>query len=229
MPNWCENEVTIMGLAEDITALKKLIGDKFDFNAIIPMPAELEASCGKTGCNTMVVCDQDTMLCHEATGQHGGKTIIEAVNAKYQEGDSDIISLTQAVIDNFIPCEECLNAGIKDNEIRQGLDFSIQESIRRFKSYGTDNWYDWSIANWGTKWDASEVDIEWKTTSMSAYFLTAWSPPEPIYEALVEKFPNLQINWHYNEPLMCFSGNFETATHNDFADPYDYDDLEADD
>ena len=41
-----------------IEALKELIGDEFDFNAVIPMPAELEGFTGSSaGCNIMVVCD----------------------------------------------------------------------------------------------------------------------------------------------------------------------------
>lgn len=42
MPNWCSNLVTITGSEEDIAALKDLIGDTFDFNAIVAKPEEIK-------------------------------------------------------------------------------------------------------------------------------------------------------------------------------------------
>ena len=46
MPNWCENRVTVSGDVEDISKLKEFVksGDcLFSFQAIKPMPEELEA------------------------------------------------------------------------------------------------------------------------------------------------------------------------------------------
>ena len=192
-------------------AFKALIGRDFDFNKIIPMPPELEAdTLGDTGCKVMVVLDPNTMLCHKASGEHGGRSIFEVVNAHFNPAD-DIISLTQAVIDGYKPCEECINIGIRNNTLGQGLDFSLEESIRRFKEYGTDNWYDWKIKHWGTKWNSSDVQADFMEDRATFFFTTAWSPPEPIYHALVDKFPNLDIKWHYDEPGCNFSGDFDTG------------------
>jgi hypothetical protein len=55
---------------------------------------------------------------------------------------------------------------------------------RNLKLYGFKNWYDWSIANWGTKWDCYE--FEW-LTERKCTFLTAWSPPDPILRKLAGK------------------------------------------
>jgi hypothetical protein len=50
--------------------------------------------------------------------------------------------------------------------------------------YGTNNWYDWSIANWGTKWNAyySRLDRESNTIE----FDTAWSCPIALLDKLAE-------------------------------------------
>lgn len=44
------------------------------------------------------------------------------------------------------------------------------------KKYGSKNWYDWSIANWGTKWDANSNSVE----ATKVEFDTAWSCPLPV-------------------------------------------------
>ena len=64
------------------------------------------------------------------------------------------------------------------------------------EQYGSDNWYDWSIANWGTKWnsygyhDCTEKDFDGATLT----FDTAWSNPQPVIAALAEKYPDLHFS-----------------------------------
>ena len=51
------------------------------------------------------------------------------------------------------------------------------------------NWYDWSVKNWATKWNSSDVSVERiSDTEAEYYFLTAWCPPMEIYLALLNKF-----------------------------------------
>ena len=74
-----------------------------------------------------------------------------------------------------------------------------------------DRWYNWRVANWDTKWDACDVDIEEERygdnlESFTAEFETAWSPPEAICHALREMFPDMCISWFYDEPGMEFAG-----------------------
>lgn len=80
--------------------------------------------------------------------------------------------------------------------------------------YGTDNWYDWKMANWGTKWEIGNDDITtiFEDTHLSYNFDTAWSPPEGIYVELVKQFPTLIIDWHYSEEGMEMFGNLATET-----------------
>jgi len=75
-----------------------------------------------------------------------------------------------------------------------------------------DNWYNWNIANWGTKWSASEVwhdrtDDDGNVAGQTNYgFDTAWSPAEPVVAALAEKFPTLRIIHRYCEGGMGYAG-----------------------
>ena len=44
-----------------------------------------------------------------------------------------------------------------------------------------DRWYHWCINNWGTKWELSELDIEYDDSEqLNLTFSTAWSPPEGL-------------------------------------------------
>lgn len=80
--------------------------------------------------------------------------------------------------------------------------------------YGAKDWYDWSVKNWGTKWDSNSTQIIYdRTTPMMPgdrtvriEFETAWSPPMPVYEALAKMFPNTNIFASYNEDGVGFSG-----------------------
>jgi hypothetical protein len=71
--------------------------------------------------------------------------------------------------------------------ISRGLTLELSKEYQ--KRFGADNWYDWQNANWGTKWNASEVFISDNVIS----FNTAWSAPEPIFVALSEKFPEVEF------------------------------------
>ena len=62
--------------------------------------------------------------------------------------------------------------------------------------YGKNNWYDWSVANWGTKWNAYDFDYgnyEPYKEGNQIKFLTAWTRPEPVIQKLSELFPEIQI------------------------------------
>ena len=72
-----------------------------------------------------------------------------------------------------------------------------------------DRWYHWCIENWGTKWDVSELDIEYMDDEiLELTFSTAWSPPEGVIEKLKEKYPNLSFSCFYDEPGMEVAGYY---------------------
>lgn len=71
-----------------------------------------------------------------------------------------------------------------------------------------DNWYDWNVRNWGTKWDVSVSDDEqWPETELVEdwsdrliySFNTAWSPPLQAIEELSKQYPNVEFTLSYEE------------------------------
>lgn len=66
--------------------------------------------------------------------------------------------------------------------------------------------YKWNITNWGTKWEA-EVEAPTINDEEMVYgFSTAWSPPLPIIEKLITKYPLLDFSLEYEEWGECFAG-----------------------
>lgn len=83
------------------------------------------------------------------------------------------------------------------------------ESRRLRKLHGADNWYDWSINNWGTKWNSYHDEVDYDGEKSLVYkFDTAWSPPEPVIDALRKKFPDLGITAFFDEPGMQIAGYY---------------------
>lgn len=54
----------------------------------------------------------------------------------------------------------------------------------QWESDESDQWYDWRIANWGTKWDVGELQgiVEEDIHSVTFRFDSAWSPPTEAYK-----------------------------------------------
>jgi hypothetical protein len=77
------------------------------------------------------------------------------------------------------------------------------------EKFGSDNWYDWRVQNWGCKWDIDEN--EGKPTyssaeSISFEFQTAWNPPEKAIYTLSLQFPTLTFFLEHCEMGCGFAG-----------------------
>ena len=81
-------------------------------------------------------------------------------------------------------------------------DLGPEESQR----YGKNNWYDWCITHWGTKWDA-DATLERDLPDFLVYcFESAWSPPVAWLKKVAQDFPRLRFTLIYDEPGMGFEG-----------------------
>lgn len=79
------------------------------------------------------------------------------------------------------------------------------------KKYGSNNWYDWSLANWGTKWNSYGYDETKDNRSENTLcFNTAWSAPHPVIEQLAKMYPDVSITHKWaDEDLGNNCGEFE--------------------
>ena len=76
---------------------------------------------------------------------------------------------------------------------------------------GFTNWYDWSVDNWGVKWDASQVIVkklpDFNTVIYS--FNSPWDTPEKFVEGLSKLYPNVVFE--------MVSGSIENDNHYEFT------------
>lgn len=68
--------------------------------------------------------------------------------------------------------------------------------------YGSDNWYDWSSENWGTKWNASDSSRE---SDIVLTFNTAWAHPFPIINKISRMYPDNEFLIAYADEDMGYN------------------------
>jgi hypothetical protein len=103
-------------------------------------------------------------------------------------------------LQEFIPCPKELTETVAQ------FGTNDHEKANREK-YGYGSWYDFNIANWGTKWDVNSDNVAIEdANTVSASFDSAWSPPITAYERLMEL--GFEIEAFYYEPGMQFVGKW---------------------
>jgi hypothetical protein len=113
-----------------------------------------------------------------------------------------------------VPEALLITAGSFGDTVEQAaLKKAEQENL---KTYGYKHWYDYCIAEWGTKWDMNNqyedepFTIEGNTVTM--VFDTAWAPPMQIYYALEDM--GFKVEATYVEQGMGYIGFYSDGVDN---------------
>ena len=128
-------------------------------------------------------------------------------------------------LNEFIPVPLCLTETMSgahgDPEKQAELEKSQQDNI---DAYNYPTWYEFCIAEWGTKWDVggSDCDAQDIPGGLILTFDSAWAPPLHAYEQLLEQ--GFKIQAMYYEPGMAFAGVWEDGS----DDYYEYGGMTAD-
>ena len=94
---------------------------------------------------------------------------------------------------------------------------------------GFDNWYDWRVENWSTKWEVCEfygVDRQHLNDSLDESTITfgfssAWAPPIGAYEQFLVDNENCSLKAYYYEGGCDFMGEWDNGSDDCYA-PSDY-------
>ena len=207
MPNWVKNRLIIRGpqykdVIHQITTFDneehKVV---LDFNKIIPMPESIKNMESSTRVPTYI------------------NLFLNSI--KKTDEFKKYIPIIVSIGENYI--------GMKDDEFKEKLKEIAEEKDwkgkKRFDSeqavldygrmaldnilnYGVVDWYDWSIRNWGTKWNARETVIE----DNVILFDTAWSPVPELMRKLSSMFPENLFEYDFSEEqiwVLCGEYDFE--------------------
>jgi hypothetical protein len=195
MPNWVRQRV----VARNPQELKKhLINEKgeVDFNMIIPMPQDLRITAGSysyatpskyfTSKSEEVILKRQKETVDVEFAKIYNDTITQQEFFEEVMKHEDILKLIRNVKDWHIRKSKAHPYAMGKEALKEGYETYIKGYFN-IQRYGERDWYEWSISNWGTKWNASDSCFDEETGV--AEFETAWSMPEPVYRALSQYTP----------------------------------------
>lgn len=128
-------------------------------------------------------------------------------------GRAKLAILEGNLFQEFAPCPQDLIDTISgcfgDDDKQAELEAKSKSNLEK---YGYANWYDWCTTNWGTKWDAYDIELvsehyEGDIAELTLTFDTAWCPPIAFYDELVEQ--GFEVYAMYNEFGCAFCGIYE--------------------
>lgn len=128
-----------------------------------------------------------------------------------------------ALMATFFPCPKdlsdtvagCLGVGPEQQALEAKELFNQQ-------TYGYKNWYDWRIAEWGTKWDVGRdkgrksLSIKNNARKVTLRFDSAWSPPIEFYEKMYERL-EYEVEAYFFEGGVGFCGSWRNGVGANFS------------
>ena len=203
MPNWCVNQVDVKGDEADVARLIELVKgdeDAFDFAKIVPVPDSPHYAVGEGQNDFLCGCKKVWV----ETKAQVGKYDEEGYEAAEGHWEANGLPIVKEVLNNGT-IRDFVSAGFG------GVEVCPTHKVGQISSQ-PDWWYNWNVANWGTKWNCGEVWHDRTTEQIteagttSYNFDTAWSPAERVIAALAALFPTLTITHRYCEAGMGFAG-----------------------
>jgi len=112
--------------------------------------------------------------------------VFRTCHIKMKEGDEAF----HFDLSTVIPRPEVLEGTVSGSN-----EETLPQNLKAKEETGFLNWYDWSVENWGTKWNSYEFNwVEQRPEKLVFTFETAWSTPEPVLQKLVRMYPMLKFS-----------------------------------
>lgn len=190
MPNYVVNIVKMRGIAK-LPLFSEEDGEKaFDFNKLIPLPAELKMESGSMTERSIVyfLTERCTMPIQKLD-QRKAAIVSELVTNMFRP-----TGWPEKVFD-LIGQQMSGKTSEEQNKVYE----AGRQYVSNYEKYGFPTWYEWCINNWGTKWNAGDTVI---IDTDTIHFHTAWSNPEPVIQKLAEMYPDAEIeHWWADEDV----------------------------
>jgi hypothetical protein len=129
-----------------------------------------------------------------------GRKLVQAFKPDHAQGEEKASPFSA-----LYPCPDELMA--TQATFGNGDPETIAKHEENKEKYGYRHWYEWRLANWGTKWDAAEVWFEHEgDDQVCIRFDTAWSPPTEFFRWYAEQHPDVVFLNQYDEEGCFFEG-----------------------
>lgn len=178
MPNYVTNNIYLKGDAQRIKELlEEVKNDEFgvgsiDFNKIISMPESLN-----------VISGSETIRCHKIY-----KDFLEVYTLGDTREGLDLLSIPAQSEERYLQQRQDIK--------KEDFDFGKQIFLN-MQLYNAPTWYEWSIDNWGTKWNAcgycEDGGLAESAENDTLTCQTAWSAPHPILDKLSQMYPDIEF------------------------------------
>lgn len=210
MPNHVSHRLHIKGDAEQLIKFREELftvekeGElpQLDFNKVIPMPESVRSTESSTSVNLGLFAILAQQPAEAADGD--GTSLAARATADARVKALRILTSSRSVNVSFLMspawveqhgCTDLNDPKLVEwiKEKYPGAVASAENVIKAYAETGFPNWYDWSVARWGTKWNAYQTvltDLP-EGDGLELLFETAWSPPEPVLRAIAARFPGL--------------------------------------
>lgn len=194
MPNWVTNTIAIRKENK-----KYLINDNgdVDFNIICPRPEELDKTIagGRVAECVLYYVFKTSKTKAEFFKRikSEDKTIgFHCVDIKPRQTKKEIEKI---ILDSIGDNIEMYNDEFTNRNHPKHTPMEVGEWYYNvYKKYGYRDWYDWSIANWGCKWNACECNVWEDGDLICASFDTPWGTPYNFLMKLSTKCP-FYLEW----------------------------------
>lgn len=207
MPNWVQSRLTVKGKDAEKVLSKYMLNEKsdisnytFDFNKIKKMPKELliENSTTTNDCIKVYLSSLPLNDYFDKAKMLANAELFPQITATnyLRLGEKETNELVKRCIDFNSKGTSSNNSPIfktKEDVIAYG-----KKAVDNVKKYKAKDWYDWSIKNWGTKWDACYTSYD-ESCPNEVMFQTAWSDVRPLIIELSKKHPENSFFYEYSE------------------------------
>ena len=158
-----------------------------DFQKIMPMPEDLDIESGSltNRCVELYLTSINPDASYFGTDKME-KSEFENLVSRLKVGDVQRYnySLSPSELDERLKYSKNTEENIKYGK----------QVVNNILNYGVPTWYEWRIANWGTKWNSYSNFYEGGSI---LNFQTAWNAPKPVLLKLSEMYPDVTMELEY--------------------------------
>lgn len=198
MPNWVKNKI-IVGKSEFIDEIRQKHAstgsdeekDCFDFNTVVKMPDDMNLEFGSRSDDGLsLFITKKSPKCPYFGSKEDKVAEKEVIRIKKLMENHLFVSNTLELDEEKV---KSLQEKYKD-KIDEVVSLG-ERMVNNVEKHGAMNWYEWSVKNWGTKWNSANT--EWDKKSFT--FETAWDPAIPVVIELSKQHPDMKLAFLYSD------------------------------